>query len=449
MLRFSMESLVRWKDKTDRKPLILRGARQVGKTWLLKEFGKNHFKAYHHFDFERNTQQLFAVFQGELNPRTIIRNLALLENKPIDVEHDLVIFDEIQNVPEALTSLKYFSEEMPQLTLCTAGSLLGMTLSDVSFPVGKVEFLNLYPMNFEEFLYNYGNSLLFEAYHEGYKKLRVLDVVHTRLLEVLKEYYVIGGMPEMVDTYLREKERNPNAFQTVRKKQQDLLNTLKADFSKHSGKVNALRIASVYENVPMQLAQYTDTSVKRFRFRNVVKGKKGYSELYGPIAWLENAHLIIKVFVANRAEIPLSAFSKENFFKLYLNDIGLLGAILDIPPSAIILSNYGMTKGYFIENYAATELRTALEAPLFSWTERNSEIEFLLVIEDRIIPVEVKSGTRTRAKSLQQYIKKYQPPWAFILSEKNFFVKDNKYYIPLYYTGKLKEMDLHKRAVNK
>jgi len=415
----------------------------VGKTWLLKEFGRNHFRQYHHFDFERNRHQLLPVFQGELSPKVIVRNLALLINEKIDIENDLIIFDEIQNVPEAITSLKYFSEEIPQLALCAAGSLLGITLSDVSFPVGKVEFFNLYPLTFEEFLFNYGNPLLFEAYTEGYKTFRVSEVVHSKLLEVLKEYYVTGGMPEMVDTYLREKESDPNIFRTVRKKQEDLLNTLKADFSKHSGKVNALHIASVYENVPLQLARYTDTSVKRFQFKNVVRGKKGYAELYGPIVWLENARLIIKVFVVNRAELPLLAFCKENFFKLYLHDVGLLGASLDIPPTSIILGNYGMTRGFFIENYAAMELLAATGGPLFSWNERNSEIEFLLAKEGRIIPVEVKSGTRTKAKSLQQYIRKYQPHCAIILSEKLFSVKDGiKRYVPLYYAGKLPEMDV-------
>jgi len=443
MQRFALEELVRWKSKKHRKPLIIRGARQVGKTWLLKEFGKHYFKRYFHFDFERDKHQLQPVFEGELNPRIIVRNLALLINETIDIENDLIIFDEIQNIPEALTSLKYFREEMPQLALCAAGSLLGITLSDVSFPVGKVEFLNLYPMNFEEFLLNYGNPLLYESYIESIKKLSVSEVVHSKLLELLKEFYVVGGMPEAVATYIEEKDKNPNVFQIIRKKQMDLLNTIKADFSKHSGKVNALHISSVYENIPLQLARYTDDSVKRFHFKNVVKGKKGYAELQGPIAWLENARLIIKVFVVNRAEIPLKAFCKENIFKLYLNDVGLLGATLDIPPSAIILGNYGMTRGFFVENYAATELQVAIDGPLYSWNERNSEVEFLIIKKDRIIPVEVKSGTQTKSKSLQQYIHKYHPHRAIILSEKNFTTKDDvRRYIPLYYAGKIVEMEI-------
>ncbi len=442
MQRFAIDFLKDWKHKKARKPLIIKGARQVGKTWLLKEFGRLHFKHFYHFDFERDRNKLLPVFEGELNPVSIIRDLSLLYDVSIDVENDLVIFDEIQNIPSALTALKYFNEEMPQLALCAAGSLLGITLSDVSFPVGKVEFFTLRPMNFEEFLFNYGSDLLYDAYKEGILKKHVTQAAHLKLLEILKAFYVVGGMPEMVKTYLQEKAENVNIYQTLRKKQNDLINTLKADFSKHSGKLNALHINSVYENVPLQLSQYGDYSVKRFRFKNVVKGKKGYSELSGPISWLENAQMLIKVFIANRAELPLRAFCKENFFKLYLNDIGLLGAMLEIPPAAILLSNYGAAKGFFVENYVAAELSAAWDSPLYSWVERNSEIEFLLIRDGKIIPLEVKSGLRTKAKSLQQYINKYAPSIALILSEKPFECKDGvKCYIPLYYAGSIYEMN--------
>jgi len=442
MQRFSIEVLIQWKNKKGRKPLILKGARQVGKTWLLKEFGKLRFRRFHHFDFERDKNKLLPVFENELNPAGIIRDLSLIFDITINVEDDLIIFDEIQNIPKALTALKYFNEEMPQLAICAAGSLLGITLSDVSFPVGKVEFVTLRPMNFEEFLFNYGNSLLYDVYREGKTKRSVTQSAHFKLLEILKEFYVVGGMPEMVYTYFQEKNNNPDIYKTIRKKQSDLLNTLKADFSKHSGKVNALHISSVYENVPLQLAQNVDHSVKRFRFKNVVKGKKGYSELYGPVSWLENAQMIMKVFIANKAELPLRAFCKENFFKLYMNDIGLLGAMLEIPPAVILLSNYGTAKGFFVENYVAAELVAASASQLYGWKERNSEIEFLIVNSNSIVPVEVKSGLRTKTKSLQQYINKYNSSLALIISEKPLTQKYGiKQYIPLYYAGRIFEMD--------
>ena len=443
MKRLLFDQLIEWKNSKDRKPLVLKGARQVGKTWLLREFGRTHFQKFHHFDFERDRYKLLPVFQEDLSPKTIIRNLSLVTDTVIDVKNDLVIFDEIQNIPEAITSLKYFREELPELAICAAGSLLGIMLSDISFPVGKIEFLTLRPMNFEEFLLNYQNPVLYEAFLEGVENLRLSEAAHKKLLEVLKQFYITGGMPEMVKSFLEEKEQSPDVFRKIRKKQNDLLSALKADFSKHSGKVNALHIASIYENIPLQLSQYTDVSVKRFHFKNVIRGKKGFTELQGPISWLENAHLIIKVFIANRAELPLRSFCRENIFKLYLNDVGLLGAMLDIPPAAILLSNYGTTKGFFVENYAATELQNATESQLFAWNERNSEIEFLFVKENQILPVEVKSGLRTKAKSLQQFILKYKPPLAIMLSEKPFFEKDRlRKNIPLYFAGKLLEMKL-------
>lgn len=438
MKRLAEDFLFKWKNKIDRKPLLLKGARQVGKTWLLKKFGEKHFQQYHHIDFERDKYQLSPVFDADLNPQTLIRNLSLVLNMKIDVENDLLIFDEIQNVPRALTSLKYFYEQMPALTVCAAGSLLGITLSDESFPVGMVDFYGLRPINFEEFVINYDKGFLYDTYLESVKTESISKAIHLKLLNILKEYYITGGMPEIVDAYLKRKTADASIFQHIRKKQTDLLKSYQSDFSKHSGKINALHITSVYENVPLQLAQNMDGSVKRFRFKHVVKGKKGFAEVSGPIQWLNNAELIIKVHICNKAEIPLRAFCRDNFFKLYLNDIGLLGAFLEIPPSSILLGNYGITKGFFIENFVASELIGTLDTPLYGWNERNSEIEFLIANDNMIIPLEVKSGIRTKAKSLQQYQKKYDPSLMIILSERSFsrpgsLIKN----VPIYYAGKL------------
>jgi predicted AAA+ superfamily ATPase len=438
MRRLAEDFLVKWKNKNNRKPLLLKGARQVGKTWLLKNFGEKHFQRYHHIDFDRDKYQLTPVFNADLNPYTLIRNLSLVLNIKIDLENDLLIFDEIQNVPRALTSLKYFYEQMPELAVCAAGSLLGITLSDESFPVGKVDLYSLRPINIEEFILNYDEGILYDTYLESVKNESISEAIHIRLLDILKEFYIVGGMPDIVDTYLEGKTVDASIFQLIRKKQTDLLKSYHSDFSKHSGKINALHITSVYENVPLQLAQNIDGSVNRFRFKNVVKGKKGFAEIRGPIQWLNNAELIITVHICNRAEIPLRAFCRDNFFKIYLNDIGLLGASLEIPPSAILLGNYGITKGFFIENFVAAELTAVMDTQIYGWNERNSEIEFLIMNDDRLIPVEVKSGTRTKAKSLQQYQKKYNPSLMVVLSEKSFsrpgsLRKD----IPIYYAGKL------------
>jgi len=438
MQRLAEDFLVEWKNKNDRKPLLLEGARQVGKTWLLKNFGQKHFQRYHHIDFERDKNQLIPAFNADINPHMLIRNLSLVFNIKIDVENDLLIFDEIQNVPKALTSLKYFYEEMPGLAVCAAGSLLGITLSDESFPVGKVEFYTLRPISFEEFIINYDNGFLYDTYLESIKTESISKTIHLKFLNTLKEYFITGGMPEVVDMYLKRKKTDTSIFQLIRKKQTDLLKSYQSDFSKHSGKMNAIHINSVYENIPLQLAENMDDSVKRFRFKNVVKGKKGFAELSGPIQWLNNAELIIRVHICNRAELPLRAFCRDNFFKLYLNDVGLLGASLEIPPSAIILGNYGTTKGFFVENFVAAELISAIETQLYGWNERNSEIEFLIVDDSRIVPVEVKSGIRTKAKSLQQFQKKYNPSLMVVLSEKSFSQPGSlKKYIPIYFAGKL------------
>jgi predicted AAA+ superfamily ATPase len=441
MQRLAEDFLLKWKNKKDRKPLLLRGARQVGKTWLLKNFGKKYFSNYHHIDFERDKNQLSPVFDADLNPHTVIRNLSLVLDLNIDIDTDLLIFDEIQNVPRALTSLKYFSEDMSGLAVCAAGSLLGITLSDESFPVGNVEFYTLHPTSFEEFIINYDNGLLYDPYKESIQTKTISPAIHSKLLGILREYYITGGMPEIVNNYLQHKSGDPSVFKTTRIKQMDLFKSYQSDFSKHSGRINALHINSVYENIPMQLADNMDDSVQRYRFKNVISGKKGFSELRGPIQWLESAELIIKVHICNKAELPLRAFCKDNYFKLYLNDIGLLGASLDIPPSAILLGNYGTTKGFFIENFVAMELAQELNNRLYGWTERNSEIEFLINYDNKIIPVEVKSGLRTKAKSLQQYHIKYNPSRMVVLSEKSFSppgtVREN---IPIYYSGKLLSM---------
>ncbi len=320
---------------------------------------------------------------------------------------------------------------MPELAVVSAGSLLGIILSDESFPVGKVEFFNLRPMNFKEFLYNYGNDLLLEAYEEAWVKRDISEVLHTRLTEVLRECLITGGMPEACGYYLNNRN-DPGVYESVRKKQKDLINTYQADFAKHAGKVNSVHISSVYQNVPVQLAANIDDSVKRFKFKEAIKSKKGYSELSGPIDWLVNAELIIKIPICTRAELPLKAFVKDNIFKLYYNDIGLLGAALDLPHSAILLGDYGMNKGYFMENFAAQELYRTTDRPLYAWNERNSEIEFLITDERNIISVEVKSGTRTKAKSLQQYISKYDPEKVIRISPRIFSQENEFFNIPLY-----------------
>ena len=433
--RTMYNKLLQWRKSATRKPLLLQGARQTGKSYLLEHFAKNEFTNLFLFNFEKNPG-LKETFKSDLDPQRIIRELSLASGKSINPESDIVIFDEIQESPRAISSLKYFSEEMPELVLAGAGSLLGVKLSNESFPVGKVEFLHLYPLSFAEFLMAAGNELLIKTLETDNVK-SIPTIAHDKLWQLLKEYFITGGMPQVVEEYLNLRSTPVEARKKVRKLQRGLLDSYYKDFAKHSGSNNALHIVAVFENIPMQLAGNLEGSVNRYKFKNVIPGKKAFSDLQGPIEWLIQAGLALKVKVCNRAELPLEAFCKPNIFKLFVFDVGLLGCLLDLPVEAIIDDNYGIAKGYFAENFVAQELMTAGSRTLYSWTERNSEIEFMISEKDSIVPLEVKSGMRTQAKSLQQYISKYSPHKAIILSKRNFTEKPGSciQYIPLYMVG--------------
>ncbi len=438
MKRVLYTQLMRWRESPVRKPLLLQGARQVGKSYLLEQFGKNEFPNFFRFNFEK-TPQLAKIFQVDLVPERIIRELSLVAEKTIIPEKDLVIFDEIQESPSALTSLKYFNEEMPELALCCAGSLLGVKLSAQSFPVGKVNLLHLYPMTFQEFLRALGKHQLIESLKSADITNPLPEIAHDMLWALLMEYFMTGGMPQVVKEYIPLRNTPVEARHQTRKLQQDLLASYYKDFAKHAGATNSMHIVAVLENIPMQLVHNQDGSVKRYMFKDVIPKKKSFADLQGPIDWLEQAGLAIKVKVCNRAELPLESFCKPNMFKLFVFDVGLLGCMLNLPVEAIANDDYGITKGYFAENFVAQELMSAGSQKLYAWTERHSQIEFLKTTGSKIIPLEVKAGTRTQAKSLQQYIQKYSPDEAIILSKKNIAGKKDSVvkYIPLYMAGSL------------
>ncbi len=438
MKRKIYKDLLAWKRAPVRKPLILRGARQVGKSYILDEFGKKEFSRYHHFDFEKSKKDLVPLFKESLSPDVLIKNLSLFAGVSIDPVNDFLVFDEVQNSPEALTSLKYFCEDMPELYICAAGSLLGVALSSSSFPVGKVSYLDLYPMNFREFLLNGGNDLLYESYKDAIFEGTVSSIAHGKLWDCLKEYYVVGGMPGVVASYLSSPDEKVEGMKRVRVLQRELLDGYRSDFSKHAGKVNAVHIGAVFENVPLQLASHMADSVQRFRFKDVIPGKRGYASMEGAIDWLQKAGLIYKVPICQRSQLPLKAFTKANIFKLFIFDVGLLGCMLGLEPRTLILQDYGLIKGFFAENYVACELIAGGEKDLYSWTERNSEIEFIKDCEGNIIPIEVKSGLRTKAQSMRQYIKKYNPQTAVMISGRPLSLK-GQYMInfPLYYAGEM------------
>ncbi len=436
MKRKIYKKLLIWKKSQFRKPLLIKGARQVGKSYILKEFGNNEFSRCHIFNFEKD-KKLFQVYESDLVPERIIKDLSIYIGEKIDEDKDLLIFDEIQECPRAMTALKYFCEEMPNMSICCAGSLIGVKMSSEAFPVGKVEFLNMHPMTFEEFLVALDDEMCPELLKTALFSDQQSEIAHSKLWDRLKEYYVVGGMPEVVASYVHNRGNQPEVLNTVRLVQKRLIEGYFKDFAKHSGKTNSMHIVSVLENVPMQMVNNINGSVKRYRFKNVISGKKSFADLRGPIDWLEKAGLIIKVKVCNRAELPLEAFCKNNMFKLFMFDVGLLGCMLDIPPGIILSQEFGIAKGYFAENFTAQEFLASGVEKLYSWTERNSEIEFLRVIKDIIIPVEVKSGTRVQAKSLGQFIRKYSPEKAIKITGKAMNKKRGRIidYYPLYLSG--------------
>ena len=406
MKRLAYSQLEAWKSSKTRKPLIINGARQVGKTYILKEFANQAFKNAHYFNFEKDPK-LNDAFKESLNPKDILRLLSLISKKQFNIEKDLIIFDEIQACPQALTSLKYFNEDMPNLPVCSAGSLLGVHLGEASFPVGKVTQMNMYPMNFEEFLIALGEEGLANAI-KNIGELAFPEALHSKALDLLKQYFITGGLPEVVSLYKDEREHQSRAFERVRELQSELYNNYIADMAKHCGKVNAMHVERIFRSIPSQLGRNGDDTSAKFRFKDVITNGR-YDRLAGPISWLEAAGLVYKVPIVSNTNSPLSAQTKDSSFKLQMFDVGLLGSIADLSPHRIMLSDYGTFKGYFVENYILQSLMSIGIKPLYCWQEGKSEVEFLYEHHGEVIPIEVKSGKNLRAKSLGVFMQKYSP----------------------------------------
>ncbi len=318
-------SIGEWHKKSGRKPLLLQGARQVGKTYALKKFGEAHSGKYHYFDLEEDKYSFQQIFQeGSLRPQEILTKLSFLSNEVIDSEKDLLILDEIQAVPRALTSLKYFQQDMSELAIIAAGSNLGVDSQSESFPVGKVECLTLYPLNFEEFLngINKKPALNFISQFSGGK---TDSLYHQQIFELLKIYFVTGGLPEIVSIYAEHQDQQVIALQKVRVQQKQLLRQYESDFGKYSGSTNGRHISRIFQAIPNQLARMQDKSAKKFIFKDIIsKGYRSYEAVADPISWLEKAGLALRVSQNLHPSLPLSAGEKENSFKLFLFDVGLL-----------------------------------------------------------------------------------------------------------------------------
>ncbi len=438
MKRNITQALLQWKNSSNRKPLILRGARQVGKTYSLLDFGKAYFPHCHYINFEQD-ERVRTLFEKDLDPARILEELQFYLDTSIDKQSDLVVFDEIQHCPRALTSLKYFCEQMPELALCAAGSLLGVYLADESFPVGKVTLLDLYPMSFEEFLEGVGSQRLVELLRSHIFSHPLPQTAHDRLWDLWKRYLIVGGLPEVVDLYRDKIEDQYKAIKDIRGVQHDLLETYMADIAKHSGKNNALHIERLWRNVTHQLAYSQDGSAPKFRFKDAVPGIRGYERLASPLSWLEKACLILRTSIVERAETPLSGFAQGNRFKQYFFDVGLLGAFSGIDPSRFLKYDFKTYKGYVAENFVAQEFRSSGVSALYCWVGRTAEVEFLLESVDGIIPIEVKAGNITQSKSLRVYEERYKPGKSIVLSARNIESRGSRLHVPIYLAGMVKK----------
>lgn len=434
MKRKIYKRLVEWKTSGDRKPLVLKGARQTGKTYILQKFGNQEFRKTHYINFQKN-KKASLIFDIDLSPENILNTLEFYLDTTILQEEDLIFFDEIQESPRALTSLKYFCEEMPGLAVVCAGSLLGVTQSSEPFPVGKVTFMHLFPMCFEEFLLALEDVTALKMIQSIKYPQTIPGLLHEHLMNRLKEYFITGGLPEVVKIYKKYQNKKNEAFEKVRQKQNDLITAYMSDFSKYAGKTKANDITAVFESIPSQLAKDN----KKFKASFSVPGSR-FSRLKSPVDWLTSAGLLIKVKTSNSGEIPFSVFTKENDFKLYLFDTGLLGALAEIPAKAFILANdlFATFKGAFCENFVAQEFLCSGEMKIYSWKNNTAEVEFIREINGNIFPVEVKSGKSGKLKSLNVFAKKYQIKYRTRISSRNLEFNDEAkmHSYPLYLAGK-------------
>lgn len=434
MKRLITSQFMHWKDAPHRKPMVLRGARQVGKTHAIREFGSTCFSKVHYLNFEED-ERLADVFALDLDPKRILSEIGLRLKTSIDESVDILIFDEIQRCPKALTSLKYFCEEKPHLAVCAAGSLLGITLTSDSFPVGKVSFIDLYPMNFMEFLEALGEQDLLTLLERRQFKAGLPVSAHERLWQIWKAYMVVGGLPEAVVAYVERRDRLYEAMTAARNVQLDLVSSYLADMAKHAGGRNAMHVERLWRNVPAQIVRTQDGSVPKFRFRDAVPGLRGYERLVGPLDWLERANLVRRISIVDTAEIPLAAHIDENRFKLLFFDIGMLGAVGGMDPEIFMGYGFGTYKGFMAESFVAQELIAAGLGPLYSWQGRTSEIEFLLQSAHGIMPLEVKSGNSVYSRSLSVFEERYEPLRSFILSGRNEGLRSNRWSLPIYLAG--------------
>lgn len=433
MQRKALAQLLDWKKSPRRKPLILKGARQVGKTWLMKEFGRLNYEKAFYFSFERE-EELFHIFEKNKDPLRIIDQLGTIYNDKIEPEKHLIIFDEIQECPKALNSLKYFNEEANEFHIIAAGSLLGTLLAEsMSYPVGKVNLLDIYPMDFEEFLEAVEPSLL--NYIEQTSPDEIIEIQHTKLIEHYHNYLIIGGMPECVSCWVNEKNSG-----IVAEIQKELINLYENDFAKHNKKVNAARILLVFRSLVSQLSKENE----KFIYGCVKQGARA-REFEESIEWLVSSGIVLRVYDVTKPEHPLKAFEDFSSFKLFFFDVGLLKYAAGVSNKDIILDTGFQFKGALTENYVLQQLIPQFDVkPHYYSPSQNYEIDFLLQNESDIIPVECKAGKNTISASFKRYRNEQNPNFSIRFSELPYKKQEDMINVPLYLAGQIKKIGVEK-----
>ncbi len=417
--------LLDWKSSKNRKPLLLQGARQVGKTYLINRFGKNEYSNYIYLNFEQNSD-LKTLFEGNLAPENIINNISLYTGRKIIPKDTLIFFDEVQAAPEAITSLKYFYEQAPGFHIISAGSLLGVVVGKKSsFSVGMVNFMTMYPLSFLEYLNAFGEKLLAENLMNIKKPESLPGLLHEKLLKHLKMYLFLGGMPEVLQAYKSERD-----IALARKIQNEILEAYQRDFSKYTDGSQAIKTSELWQSIPYQLSKEN----KKFKYSDV-RRKARASTFEQTIEWLKKAGLIHLAYNISVPKIPISGYTDYSKFKVYMLDTGLLGAMLKLSSDIITKPNelFSEYNGAFIENFIAQELMVSGSKELFYWTSKSeAEVDFILQLKDKIYPIEVKSGASKNIKSLRSYADKYKPKTIFRTSPRNFIRDKDFINVPLY-----------------
>ncbi len=429
MKRNAIEDMLAWKNNPERKPLILKGARQVGKTWLMREFGQSYYDSFVYFNFDETTE-LSSIFAVNKNPQRIVELLGLIAGEKIIPGKTLIIFDEIQECPEALNALKYFKEKAPEYHVVTAGSLLGTLLATPkSYPVGMVNLLDLRPLSFDEFLQATDQPLY--SYYCGIVKEQLIEeIFHNRLLEAYSHYLIIGGMPECVTAWAEQK--NPGQIAEI---QRELISVYENDFSKHNGKINSGRLLMVFRSIPSQLAKANE----KFMYGAVRDGGRArdYEEA---IEWLVSAGMLNRVYNVSSPKHPLPAFDRLDCFKLFFFDTGLLKHMAGVDNGAILLKQDYQFKGPLTENYVLQQLQGQFYVEPRYYAEKGGEIDFLLQSGQEIVPVEVKGGENKSAPSFKKFIARFQPAQAIRFSKRGYRRDGAITNLPLYLAGKTKEL---------